>query len=221
MRGRASCSRAIKLVVAAGMLPLIFEGCTHTDLPAQTVTPAPVGTAKFPIKVVVLSDPSLTIHEPTGFYDKLNPSLANTVRDALAADFETVEVVDDKDRASGADLLAIPTAEIPFVQQPQKLTVAFIEPGTGKTIPDLSSLGHFDVDAPELYDRRVAVGTALAIIPFGPLFAFPYLEREHADRFNAGLGPVLVAMATDIATQASKDQAIRSLSTRQQPPTAK
>jgi hypothetical protein len=211
----ASCSRTIKLIVAASILPLIIAACVHTDLPAQVVTTAPVGTAKLSMKVAVLADPSLTIHEPAGFYDKLNPSLANTVRDALAADFETVEVVDDRVRAGDADLLAIPTAEIPFVDKPQKLTIAFTEPRTGKTIANLSSFGHFDVDAPAPEDHPV-IDAALSLIPLEPFLALPYHERQDAEHFNAGIGPVLVAMATDIADQASKDQAIRSLSIHQQ-----
>jgi hypothetical protein len=207
---------AIKLIVAASILPFIFAACVHTDLPAQVVAPAQVGTSKLPIKVAVLADPSLTIHEPAGFYDKLNPSLANTVRAALAADFETVEVVDDRVGAGDADLLAIPTADIPFEHKPQKLTIAFTKPRTGETIADLSSFGHFDVDAPVPDDHPV-IDTALSLIPLGPFVALPYHERKDAEHFNAGIGPVLVAMATDIADQASKDQAIRSLSIRQQP----
>jgi hypothetical protein len=216
MSPRASFSKAIKFIVAASILPLIFAACVHTDLLAQVVTTAPVGTAKLSIKIAVLADPSLTIHEPAGFYDKLNPSLANTVRDALAADFETVEVVDDRVRAGHADLLAIPTAEIPFVDKPQKLIIAFTDPRTGKTIANLSSFGHFDVDAPAPEDHPV-IDAALSLIPLGPFVALPYHERQDAEHFNAGIGPVLVAMATDIADQASKDQAIRSLSSHQQP----
>jgi hypothetical protein len=210
-----SPSSAIKLIVAAGILPLIFAACVHADLPAQVVMPAPVGTAKLPIKVAVLADPSLTIHEPAGFYDKLNPSLANTVRDALAADFGTVEVVDNRIGAGDADLLAISAADIPFGYKPQKLTVAFTEPRTGKVIAELSSFGHFDVDAPTPDDHPVVDG-ALSLIPLEPLLALPFHERQEAEHFNAGIGPVLVTMATDIADQASKDQAIRSLSIRPQ-----
>jgi hypothetical protein len=215
-----SSSNAIKLIVAATLTPFIFAACVHTDLPAQVVTPASVGLAKLQIKVAVLADPALTIHEPAGFYDKLNPGLANTVRDALAANFETVEVVDDKVQAGNADLLAIPTAEIPFEQKPQKLTIAFTEPRTGKTIADLSSFGHFDTLAVEP-DNHPVVYTALALVPLGPLLALPYHERKDAEKFNAGFGPVLVAMATDIADQASKDQAIRSLSSPHRPSTGK
>jgi hypothetical protein len=207
---------AIKLIVAASILPFIFAACVHTDLPAQVVAPAQVGTSKLPIKVAVLADPSLTIHEPAGFYDKLNPSLANTVRAALAADFETVEVVDDRVGAGDADLLAIPTADIPFEHKPQKLTIAFTKPRTGETIADLSSFGHFDVDAP-VPDEHPVIDAALSLIPLEPFLTLPYHERQDAEHFNAGIGPVLVAMATDIADQASKDQAIRSLSIRQPP----
>jgi len=221
MSRHASGSRAIRLIVVASVLPFVLAGCVHTDLPMQGVTTAHVGTAKLPIKVAVLADPSLTIHEPAGFYDKLNPSLANTVRDALAADFERVEIVDDRVSAGDADLLAIPTVDIPFVQEPQKLTIAFTEPRTGKSIADLSSFGHFDVDAPEPDDHPVIDTVVDTLVPLGPFLALPYHERKHAERFNAGLGPVLVAMATDIADQASKDQAIRSLSIRQQPATGK
>jgi hypothetical protein len=211
-----SPSPAIKLIVAASILPLIFAACVHTDLPAQVVAPAQVGTSKLPIKVAVLADLSLTIHEPAGFYDKLNPSLANTVRAALAADFETVEVVDDRVGAGDADLLAIPTADIPFEHKPQKLTIAFTKPRTGETIADLSSFGHFDVDAP-VPDEHPVIDAALSLIPLEPFLTLPYHERQDAEHFNAGIGPVLVAMATDIADQASKDQAIRSLSIRQPP----
>ena len=213
-----SPSPAIKLIVAASILPLIFAACVHTDLPAQVVTSAPVGTAKLSIKVAILADPSLTIHEPAGFYDKLNPSLANTVRDALAADFETVEVVDDRVGAGDADLLAIPTADIPFEHKPQKLTIAFAEPRTGETIADLSSFGHFDVGAP-VPDEHPVIDAALSLIQLEPFLALPYHERQDAEHFNAGIGPVLVAMANDTANQASKDQAIRSLSVHPQPAT--
>ena len=204
------------MIVAASILPFIFAACVHTDLPAQVVAPAQVGTSKLPIKVAVLADPSLTIHEPAGFYDKLNPSLANTVRAALAADFETVEVVDDRVGAGDADLLAIPTADIPFEHKPQRLTIAFTKPRTGETIADLSSFGHFDVDAP-VPDEHPVIDAALSLIPLEPFLTLPYHERQDAEHFNAGIGPVLVAMATDIADQASKDQAIRSLSIQQQP----
>jgi hypothetical protein len=112
---RVGLARSARIPVAAALSALILAACAHTDLPAQVVTPAPVGTAKLPLRVAVLEDPSLTIHEPMGFYEKLNPSLANTVRDALAADFETVEVVDDKARAGDADLLAIPTPGVHFI----------------------------------------------------------------------------------------------------------
>jgi hypothetical protein len=83
-------------------------------------------------------------------------------------------------------------------------------------IAELSSFGHFDVDAPAP-DHHPVIDTALSIVPLGPLVALPYHERQDAEYFNAGIGPVLVAMATDIAAQASKDQAIRSLSSRPQP----
>jgi len=221
MSRRATFPKVIKSIVAAGALPFIFAACVHTDLPTQAVTTAYVGTTKLPIKVAVLADPSLTIHEPAGFYDKLNPSLANAIRDALAADFEKVEVVDDRVRVGDADLLAIPTVDIPFVKEPQKLTIAFTEPRTGKTIAEFSSFGHFNVDAPDPEDHPVIDTVVDTIVPLGPFLALPYHERKHAERFNAGLGPVLVAMATDIAAQAPKDQAIRSLSSSHRPSTGK
>jgi hypothetical protein len=108
MNRRANRSKAIKLIVAATLTPLVFAACAHTNLPEQ------VGTAKLQLKIAVVADPSLTIHEPLGFYEKLNPALADTVREALAADFETVEVVDDKARAGDADLIAIPVTETHF-----------------------------------------------------------------------------------------------------------
>jgi hypothetical protein len=63
----------------------------------------------------------------------------------------------------------------------------------------------------------VITDTALAMVPPLSLLALPYLEDHDAERFNAGFGLALASMASDISAQASKDQAIGSLSIRQQP----
>jgi hypothetical protein len=218
MSQRASCSKAIKAMLAATLAPLIFAACAHTILSAQVVPPAPVGTAKLHIKIDVWSDPSLTLHEPTGFYEKLNPALANTVRDALANDFETVEMVDDKQSVGDADLLAIPTtADVHyFSKRPVKLVVTFVEPKTGKTLAEFFSVKPIDFHAP---GARVHLGTNVALMGLGPFIPLvePTLQRHDSERFNAAFGPALIAMATDIADQASKDQAIGSLPIRGQP----
>jgi hypothetical protein len=56
---------------------------------------------------------------------------------------------------------------------------------------------------------------AALAIPFsfgtGVVLLGPYLQKHDAERFNAGFSPALAAMATDIATQASKDPAIVAL----------
>jgi len=220
MNRRANRSKAIKLIVAATLTPLVFAACAHTNLPEQVATAAPVGTAKLQLKIAVVADPSLTIHEPLGFYEKLNPALADTVREALAADFETVEVVDDKARAGDADLIAIPVTGTHFYGNPMKLTVTFVEPKTEQTLADLSSAKPFDTHAPGSYDHLgtdVALMVPVFIVPPAVFLVEPTLQRHDADRFNARFGPALVAMANDVADQASKDQAIRSLSIRPQP----
>jgi hypothetical protein len=197
---------------------LTLAGCVHTDLPAQVVPPAPVGTAKLPLKVAVLEDPLITVHEPFGFYDKLNPSLANAVRDALAAHFETVSVVNETESVADDDLFATLT----YSSKPLNLTVIFVQPKIGgRQLSEISSSKPFDADAPGTHDH---LGTDLALVApalvFPPLYFIGYttLQRHDAERFNAGLGPALVAMATDIAAQASKDPAIASLATQQPPP---
>jgi len=212
MNQRQNSSKAIQLIVLSILIPLISAGCVHTDLPAQVVPPAPVGTAKLPLKVAVLDDPSLTIHEPLGFYERLNPGLANTIRDALAVNFERVGMVDDRPSANDANLLAITTPEIQFYRQPHlKLEVLFIETDTGQTVADLSSVKPFDSGAPGVSDHA-ATDTILGMLPPLGILALPTIERHDSERFNAGFGPSLVAMATDIAAQASKDPAIVSLS---------
>lgn len=216
---RVGLARSTRITVIAALLALVLAACAHTDLPAQVVTATPVGTAKLPLKVAVLSDSSLTIHI-ADFYEKLNPALANLVRDALAADFQEVIVVGDNQSAHDADLLAIPAVEVPigFVWdvKPIKLTVTFLEPHTARTIAQISSVKRFDGHVQGAYDHY-ATDLALAAVPPISLVALPYIERHDADRFNARFGPTLVTKANEVADQASKDQAIRSLSIRRQP----
>jgi hypothetical protein len=217
MARRQSHRKAIELFSI--LTALILAACVHTELPAQVVPPSPIGSAKLPLKVAVLDDPLITVHEPFGFYDNLNPSLANTVRDALAMHFETVVVVNETESVAADDLFATLT----YSSKPLKLTVIFVEPKIGgKQLTEISSSQPFDADAPGTHDH---LGTDLALIAPALLFPPLYfigdttLQRHDAERFNAGLGPALVAMATDIAAQASKDPAIASLATSQQPPT--
>jgi hypothetical protein len=207
----------LNLIVFASLMPFTLAACAHTELPEQVVTAPPVGKAKLRLSVAVLSDSSLTIHEPMGFYEKVNPALANTIHDALAAHFEDVRTVEDKASASEADLLAIPAIDASFFgKAPVKLEVTFIEQKTGQNLAELSSAKPLDAHAPGTRDH---MGTDLAItipalIIFPPLIAIeePYIQRHDAERFNAGFGPALVAMATDIADQASRAQTISSLS---------
>ena len=217
----ASCHKTLKAIAAAALTSFAFAACAHTVLPPQVVPPAPVGTARMPLSVAVLADPSLTLHEPLGFYEKLNPALANAVRDALAADFAKVAVVDDRQSADGADLLAIPATDIhyPSLRQPKKLklVVTFVEPKTGKTLAELASVKPSDFHAPGAHDHLGADAALLAgalLIPFaaGIFFVEPTLQRHDSERFNAAFSPALIAMATDIAAQASQDKAIESLS---------
>ena len=208
--------RAIKLIVAVMVVPVVFAACAHTELPAQVIPASPVGTAKLALKIAVLADSSQTIHEPWGFYEKVNPALANSVRDALVPDFERVVVVDDRASASDADLLAIP---ILFYGKPPKLTLTFVDQKTGGTVADLSSVKPFETNAP---GARAYIGTDLAlmspglVVPPVILLEEPYLQKHDAERYNAGLGPALLAMTTDLADQASKNQAIKSMLTHQQ-----
>src|SRR5208282_6259336 len=123
----ATVMNQCQLMALSILTPLILGGCVHTDLPAQVVPPAAVGTAKLPLKVAVLDDPLLTVHEPLGFYEKLNPSLANTVRDALAVYFETVLVVDETQSVAAEDLFAT----LNYSTSPLKLTVTFVQPKIG------------------------------------------------------------------------------------------
>jgi hypothetical protein len=214
---RVGFSPSARIPVAWALLALILASCAHADLPAQKVTAAPVGTAKLPLKVAVLSDSSLTIHF-ADFYDKLNPALANLVRDALAADFQEVIVMDDYQSAHDADLLAIPAVEIPigfrWAVKPIKLTITFLEPHTPRTIAIISSEKRFEGQVQGAYDHY-ATDLALAVIPPVSLIALPYIERHDAERFNASFGPILVTKANDVADQASKDPAIRSLKGQQ------
>jgi len=216
---RAGLARSARIPILCPLLALILTTCAHADLPAQVATAAPVGTAKLPLRVAVLSDPSLTIHI-ADFYDKLNPALANLVRDALAGGFQEVIVVVDRQSAQNADLLAIPSVEVPigFVGsvKPIKLTVVFLEPHTSRTIAEISSVKHFDGQVQGKYDHY-ATDLALPALPPLSLIALPYIEQHDAERFNASLGPFLVTKANDVADQASTDQAMKALSTRQQP----
>ena len=220
MSQHASClNNAIIWIVGATLTSFIFAACAHTDLPPQEVTPAPVGTAKLPLKVAVLSDPSLAIHV-VDFYESLNPALANLVRDALAADFQEVTIVGDYQSAHNADLLAVPSVEIPIGPvwdvKPIKLTITFLEPQTARSIADISSVKRFNGEV-QGADAHEETDIALAVIPPISLIALPYIERHDADRFNASFGPTLVTKANDVADQASKNRAIRTLSIRQQP----
>lgn len=217
MNQHSSYSRILWWILSS----VIFAACAHIDLPAQAVAPAPVGAAKLPLKVVVLNDPALTIHQPWDFYEKLNPSMANLVRDALAANFEKVELADTRESAEDATLLAVPATEIQFQSVPTlKLTVTFLAARTQKTVADLSSVKPFAADAAgwdELSGTdRVMIAPGLLFPPL-ILLEQPILQRHEAERFNNGFGPALVAMATDIADQASKDPAIVSLSIQRQP----
>jgi len=179
------------------------------------VTQTPLGSAKVPLKVAVFADPALTIHEPLGFYEKMNPALANTIRDALAADFETVEVVNNRPSAADANLLAIPSTDGIFGKETLSLTVTFVDPQSGKSIAVASSTDHLDEDAAGANDHKGAdaaiIGSTL-VFPPAIILSAPILQHHDADRFNAAFGPALIAMATDIAARASKDPAIRSLS---------
>jgi hypothetical protein len=154
------------------------------------------------------------------FYEKLNPALANLVRDALAADFQEVSIVGDKQSAQNTDLLAIPSVEIPLGPvwdvKPIKLTITFLELHTSRTIAEISSVKRFDGQVQGAYNHY-ATDLALAAVPLLSLIALPYIERHDAERFNARFGPILVTKANDVADQAAKDQAIRTLSTRQPP----
>ncbi len=219
MNPQQTHSKALIGIVIWMLLSLVLAACVHTDLPAQVVPHAPVGTAMVPLRVAVLNDPSLTIHQPWDFYEKLNPGMANVVRDALAANFERVELAETKESADDASLLAIPSSDVQFHSVPSlKLTVTFLDARTWKTVADLSSVKPFETDAPGTDEHS---GTDLAMVVPGLLFPplilmeEPTLQRHEAERFNAGFGPALVAMATDIADQASKDPAIVSLSNRQ------
>ncbi len=109
MNQHSSYSRRILWWILSSV---IFAACAHIDLPSQAVAPAPVGAAKLPLKVGVLNDPALTIHQPWDFYEKLNPSMANLVRDALAANFEKVELADTRESAEDATLLAVFATDI-------------------------------------------------------------------------------------------------------------
>ena len=108
--------------------------------------------------------------------------------------------------------LAIPATDIHYPgPRPIKLVVTFVEPKTGKTLAELSSVKPLDFDAPGAHDHLVA---DLVLLFIGPLIllAEPTLQRHDAERFNAAFSPALIAMATDIAAQASQDKAIESLS---------
>jgi hypothetical protein len=125
-----------RLLITAFSLALV--GCAHTEFPAVTVKAAPVGTARLPLTVAVLNDSSITIHPVLDFYEKMNPAMANAVRDALAENFDKVVVVEDTKSSGDADLLAVSEIKVGRWKT-LKLTVTFGRPQSGKNIAEFSS----------------------------------------------------------------------------------
>jgi hypothetical protein len=204
-----------KTIAAATVISLTLVACAHTEFPAVTVKSSPVGTARLPLTIAVLDDRSITVHPLFDFYEKMNPAMANAVHDALAANFEKVVVIDDSKLAADADLLAVSEVALGR-KRTLMLTVTFVQPKTGTTITELSSTQPFKSDEPGAHTHQwsdLAAGMAASAIPFGAgiVLLEPYLQRHDAQRFNAGFSPAPAAMATDIATQASKDPAIVAL----------
>jgi hypothetical protein len=204
-----------RLLITAFSLALV--GCAHTEFPAVTVKAAPVGTARLPLTVAVLNDSSITIHPVLDFYEKMNPAMANAVRDALAENFDKVVVVEDTKSSGDADLLAVSEIKVGRWKT-LKLTVTFGRPQSGKNIAEFSSTQPFKSDEPGTRTHQwsdLGIEMAALAIPFsfgtGVVLLGPYLQKHDAERFNAGFSPALAAMATDIATQASKDPAILAL----------
>jgi hypothetical protein len=211
-----------KTIAAATMISLALIGCANTDFPTVTVKAAPVGTVRLPLTIAVLDDPSITVHPLLDFYEKMNPAMANAIRDALAENFNKVVVVDESKSSGDADLLAV--SEIKLGRwKTLELTVTFGQPQTGKNIAEFSSTQPFKSDEPGTHTHQwsdFGVGVAALAIPFsfgtGVLLLGPYLQKHDAERFNAGFSPALAAMATDSATQASKDPAIAGLQHQKQ-----
>ena len=202
-------------VLAVASIAFSLGGCIHTELPEQNISPAPVGTAKIPLKIAVLNDPSMVIHEPMGFYENLNPALANTVRDALANHFAEVAVVQNEGAVEDADLIATPSIQGPFSKSPLQLTVAFGK--ANKSIAELCSTEHYHADAPgadENLGADVGLSAATVVLPPLWLLMYPTIEHHDADRFNARFAPALVAMANDIAVQAANNPALKALANR-------
>jgi hypothetical protein len=109
-----------KAIAAATLISLALVGCAHTEFPPVTVKAAPVGTARIPLTVAVLDDPSITVHPLLDFYEKMNPAMANAVRDALAENFEKVIVVDDSKSPGGGIYLRCPRSSYPTTRKPSR-----------------------------------------------------------------------------------------------------
>ena len=106
-----------------------------------------MGTARLPLTVAVLNDSSITIHPVLDFYEKMNPAMANAVRDALAENFDKVVVVEDTKSSGDADLLAVSEIKVGRWKT-LKLTVTFGRPQSGKNIAEFSSTQPFKSDEP-------------------------------------------------------------------------
>ncbi len=209
----------MKWISALGMLlSVLLAGCAHTILPDVSIKPTEVGTARLPLTIAVEDDPEVTYHRTLGFYEKMNPAMADAVRDAFRQDFEKVVLVGKDEPVDNADLLAVPQIDASQWQR-LKLSVAFEQPRTGDKIAEFSSVKplKFNADGTRKHLwSDLGMMSAALIIPFGVGVAAmePYLQRHDAERFNAGFGPALVEMATDIAAKAAKDPAIATFQPR-------
>jgi hypothetical protein len=200
---------------SVGLFAIGLAGCTlHRRFPPQPAEPTAIGTRRLPLRVAVYEDRSLKFDYPLPqariFVEEMNPGLAQTVRNAFKAAFHDVTLVKTPASGADADLVASPTL---CLSDPMKLTVAFVDPRTGRFVAELSAERKYDATAPGVYSHLLTdVVLIAAVIAFPPseIFVTRTIEKHDADRFNAGFAPAVATMAGDIADQASKDPRLNS-----------
>jgi hypothetical protein len=209
--------RAKAATIGFSLVAMFAASCNstvHRELPPQSVSrTAALGTERLPLTVAVIGDPALTFDYPryfTAFVEVLNPGLAVTLQSALRGDFQTVNVVEAEEAASGADLFASPRLTL---TDPMKLTVTFVEPRSRRVVAEYSSERSCDGNAPGVYahlETDLLLFAAAVVFPPADGLLTHEIQKHNADRFNAAFAPAIAQMAGDIASKASKDPNLQS-----------
>ena len=198
----------------------------HSQFPQQTIETAPLGTAKLPVTVVVVADPTLTREIPFDWQQQMNPGFAGSVRNAFTGYFDDVTISQDPHSSGNADLLAVPTLEFSLfktpllLRDPEELVVTFVDQRTGDTITTLQASRMWDLTAPGAQDYLIEdlAWTAVDFVPVVGSWVTPYVARTAArhdlDRYNAGLGSALRLMLRDIDAQIPYDPKLKSFAIR-------